>query len=949
MLLVTAIVTLLLQATPADSGHDVGNPAFARDGRLAMTSRGKLWIVSSAGAWVRATSGAGWDREPAWAPDGSAIVFSSDRSGKFDLWRIPLSASGAAIGDPARLTSSTLADSRPAVAADGRIIFVRGRLGAAALWVRQPNGAEARLTNGQDVEQWPTISADGSTLAYVSIAGGTRKLHVRSLSDGRDTTILTDPRIERPAWSPAGDRISWTATGSQGAVYVTAIDGHYVNFLSKRHAESAWNPDGKTLVLSDIPETVVAVGYNGDPDRTGERDANLLSAASGRFWMIDAPAAPDERLIERPKVPMSENDRSRLNADAFDQLWNRTASLYYSAPDAIGRRAEWEMLKAKYRPRALAARTDDELRAVCYEMMRRHPPYRQSATGRAAVSTAHPVATAAGTDILARGGNVVDAAVAISFALGVVEPDASGPGGYGQLLVYQNGMAAPQLIEFMSRAPEDVGSISTTQARRAADGGPAVVNVPGTVAAMRLAWEKYGSKKLPWSDLLQPAIRAARDGYIVSEGLATTLSTERAQFLKSEGSRALFFRGGQPLHAGDTLRNPGLAATLEQVAVGGSDAFYRGDIARRMVADLRAKGNAMQLSDMARYYAAERSPVAGSYRGYTFFASAPPVSGGAELASKLALLEQFPNPKPFVDDAATLHAMIAAWQLVPTTRGRIADPGLWPVNIEPFTNRDTARARWRCFDPTKAINLASLRGDTLTCAQPGRKTGGVELSRDPECYAHGYDAPPTLTCRAAGTTAFVIADADGNVVAATQTLGTWGGNFYVTPGLGFLYNDKLNSYGGDSSGYGSRLPFARHGSTITPTIVFDGTGRSMRPVMAVGAAGNAWITSAVYQTIVGMIDEHLDPQAALELPRFLIGGGGRLTNSTTSAQGATVQMEDGFSPEVMARLTALGYKTQLVSLPGELREGYGAAVRIEHGRVTAGADPRRAGSAGAIP
>ncbi len=203
--------------------------------------------------------------------------------------------------------------------------------------------------------------------------------------------------------------------------------------------------------------------------------------------------------------------------------------------------------------------TDDELKSVLHDLLREHPPYRQAATGRAAVSSAHPVATAAGVEMLAKGGNVVDAAVAVSFALGVVEPDASGPGGYGQMLVYLKGMDKPQLIEFMSRVPEDAGLSNTSllQNGRLPDGGPAVVNVPGTVAAMYLAWQKYGSKKLAWSDLLQPAIRAARDGYVVSEGLATTLATEREQFLKYEGSRALFFRDDQPLHAGDTLKNPG--------------------------------------------------------------------------------------------------------------------------------------------------------------------------------------------------------------------------------------------------------------------------------------------------------------------------------------------------------------------------------------------------------
>ena len=567
------------------------------------------------------------------------------------------------------------------------------------------------------------------------------------------------------------------------------------------------------------------------------------------------------------------------------------------------------------------------------------------------------MATAAGLEMLSKGGNVVDAAVAVSFALGVVEPDASGPGGYGQMLVYEKSMGRPQLIEFMTRVPEDAGLGNTSLLRngRLPDGGPVVANVPGTVAAMYLAWQRFGSKKIPWADLLQPAIRAARDGYVVSEGLATTLATEREQFFKYEGSRALFFRNGEPLHAGDTLRNPDLAWTLEQIAKGGADAFYKGEIAKRLVSDLHAHGNAIKLSDMARYFAAEREPVEGSYRGYTFFSSAPPVSGGADLAAKLNLLENYGQPKPYADDAGTLHAMIAAWQLVPSSRNRIADPSLWPVNTEPFTNKDTARIRWRCFDPAKAVSLSALRGDTLSCARPGQKTARAELADPPECIAHGYGATQAGSCRSAGTTAFAIADAQGNVVATTQTLGTWGGNFYVTPGLGFIYNDKLSSYGGDPNAYGARLPFARHGSTITPTIVFEGSGAKRHPVMALGAAGNAWITSAVYETLVGMIDQHLDPQAALELPRFLVGGGfgggrgGRGGSGAAAPSGATIQMEDGFAPEVMNRLEELGYRTQIVSLPGELREGYGAAVRIENGRVTAGADPRRAGAAGAIP
>src|SRR5262249_15447189 len=222
---------------------------YARDGRLAVSVRGDLWMISKAGQWTQLTSGPAWDREPSWSADGSSIVFSSDRSGNFDLWRI---AVGPTVGEPEQLTTSPLPDAQPSVGRDGRIIFVRGRLGAASLWVRLPDGTESRLTKDRAAEQWPSMSPDGSRVAYVSIAEGTRKLHARYLETGRDTVVLTDARVEHPAWSPSGDRLSWTASGARGAVYVTPLDGRYVNLVSAHHAESAWNPEGKTMALADI-------------------------------------------------------------------------------------------------------------------------------------------------------------------------------------------------------------------------------------------------------------------------------------------------------------------------------------------------------------------------------------------------------------------------------------------------------------------------------------------------------------------------------------------------------------------------------------------------------------------------------------------------------------------------------------------------------------------------
>jgi gamma-glutamyltranspeptidase len=511
----------------------------------------------------------------------------------------------------------------------------------------------------------------------------------------------------------------------------------------------------------------------------------------------------------------------------------------------------------------------------------------------------------------------------------------------------------PVVVEFMARAPEEASLTNAALAPggRLPDDGPVLANVPGAVAGMHLAWTRYGSGRLRWAELLAAAIRAAERGFAVSDGLATTLAVERARFLKYPSSRALFFPNGEPLRAGDTLRNPDLAWTLRQIADSGPDAFYRGEVARRLARDLRGQGNAMRPADLARYYAAEREPVRGSYRGHAIYSSTPPAGGGAALAAQLAHLALAGPLRPYPDDAATAHAMIEAWKLVPGTRGRIADPGLWPVRLEAYVSADSARARWRCFSPARALRPDDIRGDTLPCARQGAAPSRAGAADAHATTPGGHetcdaDAPlGTLArrCRQSGTTAFVVGDAEGNVVAVTQTLGTWGGNFYVTPGLGFLYNDKLGSYASDPDEYGARLPNARHGSTLAPTIVLSGEGRGARPVAAAGAAGNAWITSAVYAAVTGVIDQRLDAQRALELPRFLPG-----VVRDGGAPRYVIQVESGLSPEVMRRLRALGHELEPISLPGELRMGYGAVITFGGRTVTAGADPRRSGAAGAV-
>ncbi len=882
LLALTATVLAVTSPLGAQSIRDV---AAARDGRLAASIDGDLWVrgTGTDSTWRRVTSGPAWDREPAWSADGRWLVFTSDRAGSFDVWRVRPGDDPRAASDAERLTSDPATESMPTVAPDGSIAFVRGDAPATRLIVRADDGSESAPPWSGDGVRAVAYSPDGSRLAYVRARDGRSELRVRTLAGGADSLVAAGSWIDRPAWAPDGVRLAYTTTGARSGTMVASRDGRWSTLASERVAIAAWSPDGRTLTLAPIANA--SSSYNGDPDRLRDhaRERAERLDAMPMLVTVDAPTLPDANArTERPVLAL---DRAARNAEAFDRAWGRSEALYFAEPGA--RRDAWRRLRDVHRARAIAAPDDSALAAALFALHRARPPLRDVATGRAAVSSAHPRATAAGVEILRRGGNVVDAAVAVSFMLGVVEPDASGIGGYGQMLVRLAGREQPVLIDFMSRAPE--AATLDNPAFRATGyptDGPMLANVPGTVAGMHRAWQRFGSGRIAWADLVAPAIAAARDGYVVSDGLATTLAVEQDAFRRYAASRALFFRDDRPLRAGDTLRNPELAWTLEQVAARGADGFYQGEVARRMVADLRAGGNVMTALDVSRYHAVEREPVQGTYRGHTVVSSAPPVAGGATLVSQLQLRALGPVGGAYRDDAASLHALISAWLLVPGARGRIADPGLWPVNVTAYTSVDSARTRWRCFTAARALAPSDLRGELPACAAP-------DTTRTPS-------PPPTPaeSRRSTGTTAFTVADAAGNVVAVTQTLGTWGGTFHVTPGLGFLYNDKLTSYPLDPGAYGARLPNARHGSSLAPTIVLRGTGRDARPVLAIGAAGNAWITSAVLAGVIGVIDEGLDAQRALELPRFLPTGRGLATLG--AAARIELDVEDGFAPGSIA-------------------------------------------------
>ncbi len=918
----------------------VRGPVYAGDGRLAFELNGDIWVSGlrrgradlRADRLVQVTRGPAWDRDPAWSTDGAAIVFASDRASGADLWQVTIDDEGRA-GDAVRLTSSDALDTQPTVAPDGRIVFVRGRNATADLWMLTAEGVEKPLREAAGAESSPRFAPDGDRLLYIS----GRELHVVAFDENGeiadDEVAISGMAVAAAAWSPDGERIVFgTRAGSPG-VYVAPADGRFRNLIAEVGAAPAWSPDGERIALAELEAR--GPGYNGDPDRVGDRavtDVFSVPEDKGRFWLVDAPAPlatePDPLTLE-PRVA-----RQARNAEAFDRVWQRLESLYFSEGD---RAAAWQELRDTFGPQALEASSDEDLEGIVHAMLRQRPPARDEASGAAAVSSAHPVATAAGVEILEAGGNVVDAAVAVSFALGVVEPDASGLGGYGQMVVYLSGMQRPVVIEFLTRAPQEA---TLENAALNDPTGPMLANVPGVPRGMELAYERYGSGGVEWSKLVQPAIRAARDGFVLDDAFTTTLALERERYARWDSSMSLFFPEGEPLQPGDFFRNPDLAWTLEQIAEHGADAFYEGEVARRIVEDLRGKGNAMTMRDMARYFAVERAAVEGEYRGHTVYTAAPPVGGGVSLVAKLNLLNNFGPMKLYSEDPGSLHAMVEASKLQP--RARVADPDLWPVDIEDAIDPVAARRRWLgCFDPERALtpdDLRAERGGVPECVREQERIASLWFENDLSCEDTDEG------CRSNGTTAFAVADGEGNFVAVTQTLGTWGGNFYVTPGVGFLYNDKLRSYGSDPNGFGARLPYARNGTSISPTLVFRGTGADQQPFLAVGAAGNAWIGAAVYAVISGTIDGGLGPQRALELPRFLVSGGAR-GGGGGAPRPPVISAEDIIAPEVVRALRALGHEFQMISLRGEMRMGYGAAVMIEGGRAIAGADPRRSGAA----
>jgi len=465
----------------------------------------------------------------------------------------------------------------------------------------------------------------------------------------------------------------------------------------------------------------------------------------------------------------------------------------------------------------------------------------------AMVVSAHELATQVGVDILKKGGNAVDAAVATGFALAVVYPQAGNLGGGGFMVIrFPDGSATT--IDYREKAPlkahrdmylDDRGEVIPN----ASTLGYRACGVPGSVAGLHLAWSRYGT--LPWKELLEPAIRLAQEGFSVSYGFSRALEAVAEDFRKFPAAAQIFLKNGKPYEEGEIFVQKDLARTLKLIAEEGPGAFYRGEIADLIVQTMEKHGGLITREDLARYRAVERPPVRGTYRGYEVISMGPPSSGGLCLIGLLNIVEGFPLDSLGFHSSQAIHLMVEAMKRVYADRAQfMGDSDFYPVPVEGLLSKSYAEQRRREIDWTRATPSSEVRA-----GQPP-----------------GFESPQT--------THYSIVDATGMAVAVTTTINSGFGAKFVIEGAGFLMNNEMddfsikpgvpNLYGLVGGEANAIAPEKRMLSSMTPTILTkDG-----QLFMVLGTPGGSTIITSVFQTIINVIDYGMNIQEAVDAPRF---------------------------------------------------------------------------------
>ncbi len=522
-------------------------------------------------------------------------------------------------------------------------------------------------------------------------------------------------------------------------------------------------------------------------------------------------------------------------------------------------------------------------------------------------------ATNVGIEVLQAGGNAIDAAIAVGMTLAVTHPQAGNLGGGGFMVVYLAEEGRYTTLDFREKAP----AAATRTMYLDEDGRPVrglnyvgwkAVGVPGTVAGFGAAHARWG--RLPWSRLVEPAVRLASDGFYVSPYLAGSFARVARIFRQHEASAATFLHSnGTPYAAGERFRQPDLAWTLRQIASGGADAFYRGPIAERVAAAMTANGGLITAADLAAYEAIEREPVRGTYRGYEIVSMGPPSSGGTILVQMLNILEQFDLSEMEPTSPELVHLMAESMRQAYLDRALyLGDADHSPVPVERLTSKEYARQLAAEIPRERARASSEVGVSVLTTAE------------SPE------------------TTHYSVVDATGNAVSTTYTIEAGFGAKVVAAGTGFLLNNEMgdfNEWPGvtNSRGYvGTEpnliAPGKRPLSSMTPTIV----ARDGVPLALIGSPGGKTIINTVLRVVTNLIDFDLALPDAVDSPRV-----------HHQWMPDSLRLESSFPAATIATLEEMGHSLGPARLQGDAHCIY----IYPDGARMAVADGRRSGAAAA--
>jgi len=544
------------------------------------------------------------------------------------------------------------------------------------------------------------------------------------------------------------------------------------------------------------------------------------------------------------------------------------------------------------------------------------------------VASDEELGSQAGVEILKRGGNAIDGAVAVAFALAVVEPAAGNIGGGGFMLVrLADGRAT--FFDYREVAPGKATRDMYIKPDGTLDKELSVIGyksvaVPGTVAGLELALKTYGKLKL--ADVLAPAIHLAEDGFPVSEKLARQLDGERPELQQFTVSRRIFLNDGKMFHAGDTFKQPELAATLKRIARNGAAEFYRGETAQMVVDDMKRMGGLITLEDLAQYQPKVRQALHANYEldghKWDVITSPPPSSGGVAIIEAMNMLQGVPLKG--WDDVQSVHMVVETMRRVFADRAAyLADPDFAKVPVEGLTSDCYAKELAATIDPQHASSSKEVKAGTPHVC-------GVSADND--------SAPRTISLNdGPHTTHFSVVDAAGNAVASTYTLNNSYGSA-VTSTAGFLLNDEMDDFttqpgvpnalfGLIQSEANAIAPGHRPLSSMTPTILL----RDGKLSFVTGSPGGPTIISATLLSVLNWMRLGLDAQVAINAPRF-----------HHQWMPDVILMEKDFPASMESALNAEGYQTRRRGHIGLVN-----AIGIDHktGERLGAADPRDNGAA----